>query len=128
VHSIRSSRVAGNSRAFGVPLDAVAGAAGALQKRGDRTRRTELADQIDVADIDAQLQRCGRHQHRQLAALEPLLGIQPQAPSTGCRDARPRFLAEPFGQMPRRALGHPPRVDEDQRGAMRLHQPCDLPL
>jgi hypothetical protein len=31
-------------------------------------------------------------------------------------------LAEPFGKLPGDALGHAPRVDEHQSGAMRLRQ------
>ena len=56
--------------------DRVAGAADALQEAGDRARRAELADQVDVADVDAELQRRGGHQHLQLAALQPLLGVE----------------------------------------------------
>ena len=76
-HSTSSSRESGNSRPFGVPFDRVARAADALQEAGDRARRAELADQIDVADIDAELQRGGGDQHLQRAAFQPLLGIQP---------------------------------------------------
>ena len=103
-------------------VDAVTGTAGALQERGDRARRAELADQVDLADVDAQLQRRGCHQHRQLAALESLLGIQPLLFRQTAVMRRHGFLAQPLGQMPRGALGHAPRVDEHQRGAMRLHQ------
>lgn len=54
----------------------VPGTPGALQEGGDRAWRTELADQIDIADIQPQLQRCGRHQHSEIAGLEPSLGQQ----------------------------------------------------
>ena len=37
-----------------------AGTPDALQKRGDRTGRAQLADQIDLADIDAEFERGGR--------------------------------------------------------------------
>src|SRR5207244_6675334 len=33
--------------------------ADSLQQRGDRTRRAELAPEVDVADVDSQLERCG---------------------------------------------------------------------
>ncbi len=49
-------------------------AADPLQERGDALRRRQLADEIHVADVDAQLQRCGRDQHLQFAALEALPG------------------------------------------------------
>ncbi len=54
--------------------DRMSGAPGALQERCDRPRRTELTHQIDIADIQAKFQRCGRHQHGQLAGFEPLFG------------------------------------------------------
>ena len=45
------------------------------------------------------------------------------APWRGCRGARSTLLvAEPLGQLARHALGHAARVDEDQRGAVRLDQ------
>jgi hypothetical protein len=106
--------------------DAVAGAPGALQKSGDGSRRAELADQIHIADIDAQLQRRGGHQHRQFAALEPLFRVQPQLLGQAAVMRGDGFLAQPVGQMPCRAFGHPPRVDEHQRRAMRLHPRGDL--
>ena len=55
----------------------MARAADPLQEAGDRPRRAELADQIDVADVDTELERGGGHQRLQLAVLQPLLGIEP---------------------------------------------------
>ena len=63
--------------ALGRAVDRMAGAADALQEGRDRARRAELADQVDVADVDAELERGGRHQRLELAALEPLLGVEP---------------------------------------------------
>jgi len=51
----------------------MAGAANPLQEACDRARRTELADQIYVADIDTEFERSGRHERLQLTVLEPLL-------------------------------------------------------
>ena len=62
----------------------------ALQEGRDRARRAELADQVDVADVDAQLQRGGGDQRLQLAALQPLFGVPGAAPWPGCRGARRR--------------------------------------
>ena len=45
----------------------VAGAAHALQALGHRLGRLELHDQVDRADVDAQFQRRGADQGRQLA-------------------------------------------------------------
>ena len=63
--------------ALGRAVDRVAGAPDPLQEARDRARRAELADQIDVADVDAELERGGRDQRLQLAALQPLLGVEP---------------------------------------------------
>ena len=76
-HSTSSSRDSGNSRAFGTPPHVVARPARALQERRDRPRRSDLADEVDVADVDAELERRRRDEHLELAVLEPLLGVEP---------------------------------------------------
>ena len=108
--------------AFRHAADMVARAPDALQKRRDRARRTHLADQIDVADIDAEFQRSGRDQHPQLAALEPLFGVETMLFGEAAVMRGDHVLAEPLGQMARGALGHAARVDENQRGAMQRDQ------
>ena len=54
----------------------VAGAADPLQAAGYALGRLELDHQVDVADVDAQLQRRGAHQRRQAALLEGPLQVQ----------------------------------------------------
>ncbi len=103
---------------LGRAADGMAGAAGALQERGDRARRAELAHEVDVADVQPQLQRRRGHQHLQLAALEPLLGIQPELAREAAVVGGDGLLAEQVAQVARGALGHAARVDEDQRGAV----------
>ncbi|SAK95147.1 hypothetical protein AWB82_06876 [Caballeronia glebae] len=98
--------------------DLMPGAPDALQKRADRTGRADLADEIDIADIDAQLKRRRGDQHAQFAALQALLRVQTMLAREAAVMRGDRFLAEPLGQMPRRALGHAARVHEDERGAM----------
>ena len=56
--------------------DPVAGSPDALQRDRDRSRRTELHDEIDRADVDAELERGRRHHRPQLAVFEPVLGCQ----------------------------------------------------
>ncbi len=56
------------------------GAAHALHRRGDGPGRTYLADQVDAADIDAQLQRGRGDQQPDLAVLELALRFEPQFP------------------------------------------------
>ena len=63
--------------ALGRAVDGMAGAPDALQEARDRARRADLADQVDLADVDAELERGGRHQRLELAVLEPLLGVEP---------------------------------------------------
>ena len=62
--------------ALGRAGDRVAGAADALQERRNAMRRADLAHQVDVADVDAELERRGRDERLQLAALQPLLGVE----------------------------------------------------
>ena len=93
----------------------MAGAADALQRDRDRPRRADLADQIDRADVDAELERCRRHHRLQLAALQPLFGVEPQLARQAAVMRQHRVFAQPLGQMVRDALGQPPRVDEHQR-------------
>ena len=54
----------------------VARAPGALQEGRDGSRRSELADEVDVADVDAELERRRGKQHLEFAVLQSLLGIQ----------------------------------------------------
>jgi hypothetical protein len=90
----------------------------ALKECVDRARRADLADEIDVPDVDAQLERCRRDQRLQLAALEPKLRIQSQLLRKASVVSRHVLLADALGQMPCQALGEPPRVHEDERGPM----------
>ena len=91
----------------------------ALQKCRDRSRRTELADQLDIADVDAELERRGGDQHLQLAALQALLGLEPQLLRHAAVVRGDVLVAEQLGQVARGALGHAARVDEDQRRSVR---------
>ena len=85
--------------ALGRAADRVAGAADALQEGRDRARRAELADQVDVADVDAELERGGRHQRLELAALEPLLGVEPLLLGEAAVMRGDVGLAEQLGQL-----------------------------
>ena len=108
--------------AFRRAVDGMSGATDALQEARDRARRAELADEIDVADIDAELERGGGDQRLELAALEPLLGVEPLLLGEAAVMRRDLLLAEPLGELAGRALGHAARVDEDERRAVLLDQ------
>ena len=107
----------GKDASAGYPAHLVTGAADALQEGADGARRTDLADPLHITDVDAQLQRGGRHQHAQLARLQPPLGLQALFPGQAAVVRGHRRLAEALGQVPGHPLGQPPGVDEHQRGA-----------
>ena len=104
------------------PADGVARASHALQERRDRARRAELADEIDVADVDPELERRGRDQDLQLPALQPLLGVEPDLAGEAAVMRGDLVRAEPLGEMARRALGEPPGVDEHERRAVLVRE------
>ena len=95
----------------------VSRSADALQQRGDAARRADLADEIDGADVDAELQRRRRDQRLELTRLQPRLRVETllfrQAPVM----RRHRIVAQPLAQMTRDPFRQPPRVHEHQRGA-----------
>ena len=101
---------------------AVTRAADALQERSDRMRRAELADEIDVADVEPELERRRRHERLELPGLEPLLGLEPMLLGEAAVMRGDGIVAEPLGQVPRRALREPARVDEHERRAMRANE------
>ena len=103
-------------------FDRVPRAPDPLQETRDRARRSELADQVDLADVDAELERGGRDQRLQRTAFQTLLGIQPQLLGEAAVVRAHLALAQALRQCARHPLGHPARVDEDQGGAVRLDQ------
>ena len=113
--------------AFRQSRDRVAGTADALQQRGDAMRRADLADQIDVADVDAQLQRRRGHERLQLAGLEARLGVEALLFGETAVMRGDRVLAEALAEMMRDPLGHLARVHEHERGAVLLDQ-LDEPI
>ena len=100
----------------------MARATGALQERCNRSRRPELTDELDIADVDAELERRGGDQHFQIAALESLLRLETQLLRHAAVMRHHMVGAEQLGEMTRGAFGHPPRVDENQRRAMTLRE------
>ncbi len=101
----------------------VAGAPDALQQGRDAVRRGDLADQVDVPDVDAELERRRRDEHRELPLPQLLLRGEAHLLGKAAVMRRDALGAEPLGELVRHALGQPPRVDEDERSAVRLDQP-----
>ena len=100
----------------------MAGATDALQAACDRPWRLDLADEVDGAHVDAELERRGRDEARQRARLQRLLDLAAclagQRPVVGAGDR----LAGELVQPQREPLGEPPAVHEDQRRAVRTHE------
>ena len=111
--------------ALGHAATAVARSPDPLQECRDAARRSDLADHLDRPDVDTELERCRGHQSTQLTGaqlrfdpLPPLLGEAAVVRGN-------RFIAEALREQVRDPLGHASRVDEDERGAMRIHMGRD---
>ncbi len=116
----------GKEAAFGNGTSPVAGAADPLHGDGDRARGLNLADEVDRADIDTELQRGGGDQDLDLALFQALLGIKTERAReravVGCHGIRTDALRELKADL----FYEPARVDEDQGGAMRLRKGREL--
>lgn len=97
-------------------------AAHALQECGDAARRAELADELYIADVDAELERGGGNEHAQGAALQACFGIEPMLLGHAAVMGGDGVLAQALAQVPCRPLGHAAGVDEDERRGMRGRQ------
>jgi hypothetical protein len=105
----------------------VARAPDALQAGGDRLRRLDLEHEVDRAHVDAELERRGRDQAREVARLQHLLDDQPllarERPVVGAGDVGGlAVLPGQLVQTEREALGGAAGVDEDDRRAVLLHE------
>ena len=96
----------------------VARAADALEQGRDRARRPELDHQIDRADVDAELERRGRHDDPERARLEPLLGVEPSGAGEAPVVRRYRVGPEPLAEGVGGPLGEAAGVHEDEGGAV----------
>ena len=68
------ARRLGDQPALADTVNHVTSPAHALQPAGDVARRLDLADQVDIPHVDAQLERGRRHHATKRAGLEPFLG------------------------------------------------------
>ena len=93
-----------------------------LQERGNAPRRAELSDEINVANVDTQLQRCGRDQGLELPGLEPLFGAEAGLLGEATVMGGDRLLAQALRQVSGNALRKTARVHEYERGLVRLDQ------
>src|SRR6476659_6211446 len=96
----------------------MARAARPLEERRDPACGPKLAHELDVADVDAELQRCRRYQRLQLACFQALLGGEPALLRHAAVMRHYVGGTEKFRQVPRHTLRHSSRVDEHERGSM----------
>src|SRR5690606_14534275 len=92
----------------------VTGSPDALQERRDAARRADLADKVDAADVDAELQRRRAHEGLELAVLQALLHAQTSVARQGAVVTGDGLLAQALPQVVRHALREATRVHEHQ--------------
>ena len=113
----------GEEAALGDGPAPVAGAADALHGDSDGAGAGDLADQVDVADVDAEFERGGRDEDADLAVLQALLGVEAEFAGeravVGGDTVRGRARFEALGEGEGDLFDEAARVDEDQRGAVR---------
>ena len=101
--------------ALGHGAHRVTGSTDPLQERRERARRADLHHEIDRADVDAELERRGRHRALHRARLEPLLGGEPALARHRAVVRHHLALAEALLERVADPLDQPARVDEHQR-------------
>ena len=89
-----------------------------MQEDRDAARRADLADQVDAADVDAELEGGGGHQRFELAVLQLLLHVQASFAGEAAVVAGDAFLAETVAQVVGDALGQGAGVHEHQGGVV----------
>ena len=87
-----------------------------LQQPRDAAGGAQLADQVHLADVDTQFQRCRGHQYLEFSGLEPLLGHQPVLPGKAAMVGGDLVLAAAIRQVTGDAFREPAGIDEDDRG------------
>ena len=93
-------------------------AADALEGDGDGARRTDVADEIDEADVDAKFERGGGDEDFDLAFFEFALGFEAELAGEAAVMGGNIFFAEALAKLMRDALGEAASIDEDEGGAM----------
>ena len=93
-------------------------AADALQECCDGARRAELADEIDLTDVDAELEGCRGNEGSEFAALEALFRVETLFLGEAAVVRSDLVVPEAFGNVPRHAFDHPTCIGKDQRRAM----------
>ena len=98
----------------------MAGAADALHGDGDGAGGADLADEVDVADVDAEFERGGGDEDFDLAVFEALLGVEAEGARERAVVGGYVFGADAVGELEGDLFDEAAGVDEDQGGAVVL--------
>ena len=96
----------------------MARATDALQPARHRLRALDLDDEVDCPHVDAELERRGRDQARDLAPLQELLDLDPLLPGDRAVVRARDLLFGKLVEAEREPLREPPVVDEHDRRAV----------
>ena len=96
----------------------VAGASDALEGGGDGPRGADLADEVNRADIDSELERRGSDEGLNFAGFEFGFGGEAKFAREAAVVSSDRVFAEALLEMMGDAFGQAARIYEDERGAM----------
>ncbi len=108
----------GEEAALGDGSTPVSGTAYTLERDGDGAGRSDLADEIDVADVDAEFERGGGDEDTALALLEAALGFEAEMAREGAVVSGYLIFAHALGEVVRNAFDEASGVDEDESGAV----------
>src|SRR5579883_1663226 len=108
----------GEKPRLGRAADRMAGSSGPLQKGRDRARRAQLADEINIANINTEFERGCRNERLELAQFQALLGIEPLLARKAPMMRRHLRGIQALRESACGPLGHTARIDEDERAAV----------
>ena len=108
----------GEEAALGDGSAPMASASDALEGRGDGAGRADLADEIDVADVDAEFERGGGDEDAALALFEAALGFETEMARERAVVGGDVVFSHALGEAVGDALDQAAGVDEDESGAV----------
>jgi len=110
----------GEEAAFGDGSTPVASTTNALHGYGYGTGGADLADQVDVADVDAEFERCGGDEDLYLAIFQALLGVEAEGAGERAVVGGDVFDTEAGAEFKGDFFYEAASVDEDEGRAMVL--------
>ena len=100
----------------------VSGSTNPLKKSRDAVRRSNLADQIDVPDVDPKFERGRCHERLERTGLEARFRVEPPLFGQAPMVRGDRRVAEPVTEMTRQSLCEASGVDEYQSRTVLPHE------